>query len=351
MKILQLLVMTLFLNVMQAQESKVIVVTLDGLRWQELFQGADKDLISDKKYTEDPKRLKDLFFDSNASKRPVQLFPFLHSSTVQSGWVLGNRSQGSVVQLSNKFLVSAPGYNEIITGLKDDAAVSNNKKRDNPNVSVFEFAQQDIRFKDKVAVFGSWELFPYIFNEKRSNLPVNAGYRTASHSNLSAAEVQINAMQRLTPKRWQGVRYDVFTHQYALEALKNQKPKLLFVGYGETDDFAHNGLYDHYLESARTADEMIKQLWEYTQSDPFYKGQTTFVITTDHGRGNGASWTSHGKGVDGAEATWIIAFGNQINSGQVKSTGTFEANQIAATIAKLLQLELKDAGQKGKPLF
>lgn len=38
---------------------------------------------------------------------------------------------------------------------------------------------------------------------------------------------------------------------------------------------------------------MIEELWNYVQSDPFYKDQTTIIVTTDHGRGNGNEWTDH----------------------------------------------------------
>ena len=50
--------------------------------------------------------------------------------------------------------------------------------------------------------------------------------------------------------------------------------------------FAHDGRYDHYLEAAHNTDQMIKDLWDYCQNDTVYKGKTTFIITTDHGRGD-----------------------------------------------------------------
>ena len=85
---------------------------------------------------------------------------------------------------------------------------------------------------------------------------------------------------------------------------------MLFVGYGETDNWAHQGRYDLVLESAHGFDHFVQQLWETMQAMPEYRGQTTFILTTDHGRGSGlVEWKEHGVDEKGSENIWIAVMG------------------------------------------
>ncbi|MGM5630033.1 alkaline phosphatase family protein [Apibacter raozihei] len=336
---------TLFLiivdsNKIQSQENKVFLITLDGLRWQELFRGAEWELLQDKNYTQDIERLKNKFWKESDEERRKALFPFIWDKVEKQGVIIGNRDKNSRVNVKNGMHFSYPGYNEIITGKPDDTRINNNNKVGNPNVSLFEFANQDPMFKGKIAIFGGWDVFPFIFNEERSKLPVNAGYRHSLSSNPSFLEKFLDKFQDETPKRWQGVRFDVFTHNYALETIKKEKPRLVFIGYGETDDFAHDGSYNHYLESAHVNDQMIRELWEYVQSDSYYKDQTTFIITTDHGRGTGDHWKDHYFAIPGSSETWLILIGNQVHP-PLFDKEQYYNDQIAATIAKILQIDYK----------
>jgi len=202
-------------------------------------------------------------------------------------------------------------------------------------------------FKGKIAAFGSWDVFPYIINEQRSNIPVNAGFEVAKHDNLSDKELFLNQLQTEIPSPWGTVRLDAFTHHYAWEYLKQYKPRVLYLAYGETDDFAHDGNYQAYLKSARQTDEFIKELWQWTQSDPQYQNKTTFIITTDHGRGTVPieSWKGHGVKIKGADQIWIAVIGpDTYASGEVSSEQQWYQSQIAATVAKLLGVEYQ--GQK-----
>ena len=75
----------------------------------------------------------------------------------------------------------------------------------------------------------------------------------------------------------------------------------------------------------------------------FYKGNTTFIITTDHGRGTKPldTWRDHGKDIDGADEVWVIAFGKGVRPmGEIKVQEQLYSNQIAASIAELLNIEV-----------
>lgn len=318
----------------------IVLITLDGYRWEELFGGAQDSLLTNQLFVKDTAALRKQFGAATQQERRHKLMPWFWSTLVRSGQLYGNRWLGNQVKVTNPHWFSYPGYSEILTGFVETAIQSNDKIA-NPNVTVLEWLHQQPSFKGKVAAFGSWDVFPYIVNQKRSGIPVNAGFSTAVEKDLSAREVFLNQLQQEVPSPWASVRLDAFTHHYALEYLKRKHPKVVYIAYGETDDFAHDGQYDQYLQSAHRTDQFIGQLWEYVQTDPVYKGKTTFLITTDHGRGNHNrdAWKHHGKDHPGSDAIWLAVLGPDTPAtGEMKVKGQWGQNQIAQTLAALLGL-------------
>lgn len=331
---------------LQAQANttqKVVLITLDGFRWQELFSGADSLLITNKDYVADTTELKERFWQKTAKQRRAALMPFIWSQVEESGQIHGNRWQGSQMNLTNTHWFSYPGYNEILTGKADDIRITSNDKMNNPNTTILEIANGLPEYRGKVAAFGSWDVFPFIVNVERSGVPVNAGFETAVGTDLTEREKFLNEMQAKIPSPWGSVRLDAFTQGYALEQMKKNHPDLVYIAYGETDDFAHDGNYQAYLEAAHRTDDFIRELWDFVQNDSYYKGNTTFLITTDHGRGTVPldTWKHHGDDVDGADEVWIMAFGKGVKAiGEVTVKEELHTDQIAASVAKLLNIEV-----------
>ncbi|TMU54790.1 alkaline phosphatase family protein [Flagellimonas algicola] len=331
---------------------KVVLITLDGLRWQELFTGADSLLIANKEYVHDTTQLKNSFWRATATERRKALMPFFWSKVTSMGQLHGNRSVGSKMNLTNAMWFSYPGYNEILTGAADDARITSNDKFNNPNTTVLERYNQTETGKGKVAAFGSWDVFPFIVNEERSGVPVNAGFESAT-KNPNSREQFLNKLQEQIPSPWGSVRLDAFTHHFALEHMKKKHPKLVYIAYGETDDFAHEGDYQAYLKAANNTDGLIKEIWEFTQQDEFYKDQTVFLISTDHGRGTQPldTWTSHGSNIKGTDQVWLVVFGKGIPAlGEMKREEQWYTNQIAPTILDILDVPINSDEIKGKPL-
>lgn len=356
MKKIILLVIVLFgISKIQAQKEetpKIILITMDGLRWQELFSGADPLLVANKEYVKDNTDLKKRFWRDSPKERREALMPFLWKEVSKMGQIHGNRALGSKMNLTNNMWFSYPGYNEILTGKADDTRINRNDKIDNPNVTVLELYNKTAEGKGKVAAFGSWDVFPFIVNEKRSGVPVNAGFEAATE-NLTEREIFLNQLQEQIPSPWPTVRLDAFTHHYALEHMKKELPNLVYISYGETDDFAHDGDYEAYLQSANNTDSLIKEVWEFTQQDDYYRDNTIFLISTDHGRGTEPleTWKSHGTKIKDSDEVWLVAFGKNINAvGEVKKDEQLYSNQIAPTIMKLLKLNEVPIKPKGKPL-
>lgn len=347
----------LFLGTTQAQQkidkqANVFLITLDGVRWQDVFTGIDPVLLNSP-YTQDKALLSKKFVGNSPEENRSLLMPFFWNTIAKKGQLHGNRNKDSKVNLTNTMAFSYPGYNEILTGKADDENVNSNDKKYNKNVTVLEKINNSKDYKGKVAAYGSWDVFPYIINDKRSGVPVNAGYMDAS-GNLNEKEKFLNEIQRQAPIIWEGVRLDVFTHHFAKEYVKKNHPKLLYISYGETDDFAHEGFFDFYTKSLHNTDALIADLWNYVQNDPFYKNNTYFIITTDHGRGVGiekdSKWTDHGTEVKGADQTWMAILGPKVKATGEGKDEQLYTNQIAPTVLQILDPTLQDAEMKGEAI-
>jgi hypothetical protein len=326
------------------RESIVLLVTTDGLRWQEVFNGADDELI-DKK----DQALQSEFLRGNAEERREILMPFLWTVMAREGQVYGNRSKGSIAQVANGKKFSYPGYNELLTGFPDPRIDSNDKKP-NPNVSVLEWLQNRPDFRERVSAFGTWDVLPYILNRERSRLHIVAGEEPIREEPLTERQAAINDLRRDTPVPWRGDLFDSFSFHTALEHLKRHLPRVLYLMLGEPDEWAHEGNYEQYLRSAQRADRFVHALWETAQQ--ISPGRVSLIFTTDHGRGDGPEWKSHGEKIEGAENIWIAAMGSRIAPlGEREFIAPVTLSQVAATVAALAGQDYAGAfPQVGKPL-
>jgi hypothetical protein len=218
-----------------------------------------------------------------------------------------------------------------------DSKIVSNSKKYNENVTVLEWLNNQGAYKGKVVAIGSWEVFPYIINDKRSEIPVNSGWQPIDVVRDPTIKKLINKVQDETPHYWDGVRFDAFTHFAVMEYLQSKNPKVLYVAYGETDDWAHDLNYEMYLNAAHRTDGYIREIWETIQALSAYAGKTSLVITTDHGRGStDKDWSKHGSGVKGSEYTWIAVLGSDTQAKGVITGENVTQGQVAATVAALL---------------
>jgi len=333
----------------QRKTQNLVIVTLDGFRWQEVFGGIDSALALQKEYTRDTAGMMRQFGATDVAERRRKLLPFFWNTIATNGQLYGNRKLGSNVNNANKYWFSYPGYNEIFTGYPDDS-VNSNDKIWNKNVNVLEYIHQQEGYHGNVAAFATWDVFPYILNVQRSGIYVNADVDTLRFP--SSRFALLNDMQFLAP-RPVGVRPDLITYLAAREYLQEYKPKVLYIAFDETDDFAHAGNYEQYILSAHSQDAMIADLWSTLQRMPEYRGNTTLLITCDHGRGdaNKEEWKHHGQKIADAGQIWMAVLGpDTAPLGEMKGGALLYQGQIASTLAGLLGIDFKPAHPVLKPI-
>lgn len=346
----------------------LVVVTLDGLRWQELFHGVDKKLLTTESNDAVRAGVLQQFDGANSEEKRRKLMPFVWDTLAKQGSMIGDRTQQSTMELTNQWWFSYPGYNEILTGKADDSIASNAANM-NDNVTILEWLHNHPSEAYTAAAFGSWEVFPAILNDQRNDFVVNAGFTSANWPQPSQKAQWLDTLQATIPSPWFNVRLDAFTMGYAKEYIIQATPNVVYIALGETDDFAHDGEYVQYLLAAQRSDTLLANLWSLLQSHPQYANNTNLLITVDHGRGvTPTSWQHHAspdamdgymaqlkaefpEGIEGANEVWMMAIGPDIKAqGIIQTAATLD--QIASTALTTLNLDYRQfANDIGQPLY
>lgn len=327
----------------------------DGMRWQEVFRGADESLMTKDRYYNGRSvdALKSKYLAATPEERRQKLMPFLWSTFIPQGQIYGDRDAGSDASVTNGFNFSYPGYSETLTG-HGDKRIDSNDDKPNPNLTVLAWLNKQPGFQGKVAAFGAWHVIANVVNPERcSECMVNAGYDPVAMTPMTDRMTMLNDIKANSPRMWEDETFDAPTFYTAMEYIRAKKPRVIFLSLGETDDWAHAGNYGEYLESAHRVDGYMKQMWDELQSMPEYKGKTTMIFMVDHGRGSAPEeWKSHGQKVPESKYIFMGFTGRRVPAlGLQKNVSPVTQSQAAATLAKYLGLDWNAAEkQAGAPV-
>jgi hypothetical protein len=330
----------------------VVLIVTDGLRWQEVFTGADPLLLNDKaggSWTP-VEELRKKYWNDDPSERRRMLMPFLWGTVAKEGQIFGNQQAGSRAEVTNGLWFSYPGYNEMASGVADKR-IDSNEFGPNPNQTVFEWLNGRPGLAGQVEIFGTWSVFHDIFNDRRSHLPVRSGATLVDAADQSGRGRLLRELYEHTTRLEGDDPLDSFLYESLSEHLRDHHPRVLFVGFGDTDNWAHSGRYDAVLDTAHNVDYFVGRLWQQMQSMPEYCGQTTFIITTDHGRGGGLTeWKEHGVEEAGSGNIWIAVIGPDTPPlGERRNVATVTQAQLAATVAAFVGEDYRKAKPAAAP--
>jgi Type I phosphodiesterase / nucleotide pyrophosphatase len=321
----------------------IFIITIDGFRWQEVFTGADSVLINDTRFTKDTALAKMMYWAVSPNERRQKLLPFFWNVIATKGQLQGNRNFGNEVDAANLYKISYAGYNELLTGTTD-LRIFSNKKKYNSNRNILEKLDEYPAYHGKIAAFSSWDVFPYILNQPRNHIPVNSGYDSIKVEEGNDTQLMINAVQQYSVAEKEATRYDLLTFVTAMDYIKHKLPKVVYLSFGETDEFAHSGRYDDYLQSASRFDKMLQELWYMVQTTAGYKGNTSFIITTDHGRGrkSAAAWKVHGPLTAGSGEVWRASIGPDIQPlGEITTAARKYQKELPAIIEQITGISVR----------
>jgi len=290
-------------DALDAGDDNVILVTIDGVRWQEIFTGADPALA-------------DAAALPGGERRTARaLTPNLHRLFFDDGVVLGDPRLGHPFVASGPNYVSLPGYVEMMTGAASGCAGNDCE----PHVS-WTIAGEAARAPgDGAAVFASWERIALAVPPDVSGLLLRAGRASSEQAPPYPGNGEYRPDQR--------------TAAMAIDHLVHRRPRFLWVALGDTDEWAHRHDYRGYLESLRFADSFVGELSAHLAAMGDYGERTAICVTTDHGRD--ADFADHG-GADSA-GVWLTAGGGPIAArGSTPLLQRGGLRDLAPTIAAIL---------------
>ena len=337
----------------ETKTRNVLLVTIDGLRWQEVFGGADESLLN-KEHGGVPDNtlaaLKNDFWAETPDARRRKLMPFLWSTIAAQGQIFGNRALHSPARVLNPLWFSYPGYNELLTG-RVDPLITSNAPIPNRNVTVLEWLHGRPGYAGRIAASAQWGVFQAIVNVGRSRVPVWTTRHPSPPATITPRLREIEYWIANIPPIAPDEHFDAFVYEAALDLFATLKPRVFLLALGEPDSWAHARRYDRYLYSVQRCDRFVRQLWDRLQALPQYRDTTSLIISPDHGRGvQGSDWTSHGKSVPRAGETWLAALGPDTPGlGERRDTPEVHQAQIAATIGAWLGEDFRGAFPDAAP--
>jgi hypothetical protein len=319
-------------------EAAVILVVLDGTRWQEVFVGADPQL-------------------SAAAGVPVSsaeaLMPHLHALVADHGAALGAPGHGPPISASGPNFVSLPGYTEIFTGRRVHEC-ANNDCAPTQTPTVMDQARAMSTRPGDIAVFSSWQKIERAASVDPATLVFSSGRYRASHVDLlrddeiSRHWLEEGARADAFPG-YNDFRPDRFTAALALRYLETRRPRLMFLGLGEPDEYAHRDDYAGYLASLRASDATLGELIDVLRRMGARGEHTTVIVTADHGRGR--DYRVHGRAFPESGRVWLVAAGRGIEArGYAQALRPHRLADIAPTVRALLELRADVAPAAGAPL-
>jgi hypothetical protein len=327
----------------ERQTENVILITLDGVRIQELFAGMDPLLAAHSESVDysDIELARERYWRDTPEGRREALMPFFWSTLAPQGMVFGNKEKGSSVKVRNGILWSSPGYAEILTGEPQSDVVDNTLVR-YPHRTILEFVRAELGLaQQEVAQFGSWDGFKLIAASRDDAFFMNGAYDPIP-PRLSSPEMDyLSALRPQIMELWEESANDVVTYRLARAWLQQHRPRLMWLAFGQSDDWAHGDRYDRLLDYLHLVDSLLRDLWRTLDSMEAYRGKTTLVVTTDHGRGlTGGDWIEHDAAIPGSEDIWVAVIGPDTpDKGEAAGTGTVYQADIAATVLQFFGLD------------
>ncbi len=291
-------------------DGPVVLVAIDGVRWQEVFHGADR------------------AFSSSAPIPAAAIFRNLHALGSERGAFVGAPGHGTISASGPNF-VSLPGYTELLGG-RSSRCTDNGCSR-TPLPTILDEARAA---GAKVAAFASWEKLDLATTSAPGGFVSSCG----RHGDPS-----------IDP--WPGYgdyRPDRITADAALAHYEAERPDVFFLGLGDPDEYAHRGDYHGYLAALRRADEVIGRFVALLDRMGERGRSTHVIVTADHGRAS--DFRNHGPMPEAARV-WMVAAGPRFAArGNVTSPHPRRLADIAPTLRLLLGLAPDTSERSGAPI-
>lgn len=285
----------------------VIYITLDGTRWQELY--------TSHKY-----------------------LPKFWQKYAANATFYGKPKSDDTMEVAS-IPISLPSYQSQMAGYVQPC--DNNECGRIQVETVAENLIHTYGFSRKdVAVFASWYAISGAAEHIEGTIFTNAGNMPVADPATQEADAtmdKLNQEQALDHPEGSD-RYDKYTFAQALHYFKKYQPKFMWISMQDTDEAAHAGKWNEYVDAIAFYDRSIDTLLsavKHLQLDQ----ETLVIITTDHGRGTGKNWTTHGEKIPASKQIWAVVLNGKLKTNtQGDSKDKFSSLSVRPTIEDALGL-------------
>lgn len=312
---------------------RVVLVTIDGARWQDVFEGTD------------------LRFTKGPRLSPEELLPKTWARVKAAGVAVGTGRDGcGIMHTASGANVSLPGYLEMFTG-----HASSCTDNDCPAALATVLDAAAAFGVPGVASIASWSILSRGASNGRAGVFVAAGQRwpglPPDDATLAA---RVAAGTNVDPfPGHDDYRPDAATGAIALAYFDRYRPALFHVGFGDPDEWGHRGDYDAYVASLARIDAWMGDLLDRLAATRSAGHRTTVLVTTDHGRN--ADFLNHGPAHPESARTFLLAF-DGASDGVLRERPTCPAGDVALTdvaptVAQLVGIPVDTTEGAGRPMF
>jgi hypothetical protein len=296
-------------------DAPLVLVTIDGVRWQEVFGGTDPVLAP----------------PATPRLPAASLVPHLYKLGYERGAFIGAPGQGTI-SASGPNYVSLPGYTEILGGRQSAACQSNNCERTKLPTILDEARAAGA----KVAVFSSWDPLALAASASPGAFHMSCGQGGGPGAAIDPYP------------GYGSYRPDFATADAALAYYQAERPDVLFVGLGDTDEYAHRGDYARYIRALEEADAVVGRIMDLLDHDGERGARTHLVVTADHGRAR--DFQNHGA-MSEAARVWMVAGGPRFRArGPIPSPRERHLADVVPTLRTVLGLAPDRSTRAGRPI-
>jgi hypothetical protein len=299
----------------------VVLVAIDGVRWQEVFAGVERERALASHMAEEE------------IVGAAALMPNLWWLLRTRGAALGGTCHAAM-RASGPAYISLPGYIEMLTGMRSSGCTTNDCALPAADTLADAFAEGSAD-AGEVAFFASWPQLSSGAARRPDALVISTGRGGTNHVDQlrrdEAASALFDAGEAATPAPGYGnYRPDRYTAALASHYLRAREPRFMFLSLGDTDELAHKGDYRGYLEALRSADGVVGDIAVALAEMSARGTPTLLLVTTDHGRAD--SFADHERQAEAGDV-WMVAAGDAVKArGCLETSAPSHLADIATTV-------------------
>jgi hypothetical protein len=319
----------------------VVLLAVDGVRWQEVFDGVDPEL-ADAHGLKEGERL-----------GAETLMPNLHALADDGGVLFGAPGSTGAIFASGPELVSLPGYAEILTGRRASGCRDNGCGQTTKATLADEIRSAPGARATDVAVVTSWPDIGRVAAQRPDRIAMSTGRSGGLTRELLRSDPVARALadEAARAQAAPGVgdfRPDRYTARIAVRYLETERPRFLFVALGEPDEYAHKGDYRGYLRAVRHADLVVGEIARLLDERAREGARTVLIVTADHGRAS--DFANHGQAHPESARVFLLAWGSLVSKDRFEALGERRLADIAPTLRLLFGLAPDGDSSTGRPL-